>query len=49
MIDFIMITAFCFFMAFMIIGFNKQMMEKNQKRDELDKIIKDRKKDETTN
>lgn len=46
MIDFIIIGAFCVFMAFMIIGFNKQMMQKNQKRDEIDKIIKNRKKDE---
>ncbi|WP_201260275.1 hypothetical protein [Campylobacter sputorum] len=48
MIDFIIITAFCIFMAFMIIGFNKQMNEKNKKRDEINKIIKDRKKDEIT-
>ncbi|SUX08218.1 Small hydrophobic protein [Campylobacter sputorum subsp. bubulus] len=48
MIDFIIITAFCIFMTFMIIGFNKQMNEKNKKRDEINKIIKDRKKDEIT-
>ncbi|MDA3048233.1 hypothetical protein OFO01_00505 [Campylobacter sp. JMF_01 NE2] len=34
MIHLLMMTAFVLFMAFLVIGFNKQMIEKNNKRNQ---------------
>ncbi|QKF85897.1 alpha-2,3-sialyltransferase [Campylobacter blaseri] len=37
MIHYIMITLFVIFMIFLVVGFNKQMIEKNEKRQENEK------------
>lgn len=34
MIHLLMMTVFVLFMAFLVIGFNKQMIEKNNKRNQ---------------
>ena len=42
-LDFIVVGLFVCFVAFLIIGFNRQMIEKNKQREERYKKLKDKK------
>lgn len=44
---FVILGLFVLFMVVLVVGFNRQMLEKNAKRDEIKRKIKDRK-NETT-
>lgn len=43
-LDFIVVGLFACFVAFFVIGFNRQMIEKNKQREEKYKKLKDKKK-----
>ena len=42
-LDFIIVGLFACFVAFFVIGFNRQMIEKNKQREEKYKKLKDKK------